>query len=166
MKTPPPIAAGRSCGSCTLCCRLPEIELLDKPADTWCQHCIEGKGCSIYAERPSVCRDFLCLWMTSEELGDAWAPARSHLMIYRQGPQITILADPDQPAVWKSAPYHADLQMWAGEAEQAGGYMIVFWRDEVHKIEGVSAPGIEEPAQGRANPVPPVTASCDATGVS
>lgn len=134
MTLPMPIVAGRSCGPCTLCCRLPEIDAFDKPADAWCTHCVAGKGCSIYADRPSVCRDFLCLWMTSEDLGAEWEPARSHMMIYGQGPQITVLADPDHPDLWRSEPYHAQLKAWAKGSEAAGGYVIVFWRDEVHKI--------------------------------
>ena len=134
MTTPSPTVAGRSCGTCTLCCRLPEIDLFDKPADSWCTHCVEGRGCSIYAERPSVCRDFLCLWMTDESLDAAWTPARSHMMVYGQGLQTTVLADPDHPALWRSEPYHSRLTAWAREKEQAGGYVIVFWRDEVHKI--------------------------------
>jgi len=125
---------GRSCGTCTLCCRLPDIDLFDKPANAWCRHCIEGKGCSIYADRPSVCRDFLCLWMTEEALGEAWEPSRSHMMIYWQGPQITVLVDPDHPDIWRREPYHAQLRAWANEAEPKGGYVIVFWQDDVFKI--------------------------------
>ena len=128
------IAAGRSCGTCTLCCRLPDIDLFDKPANEWCRHCVEGKGCSIYADRPSVCRDFLCLWMTDETLDAAWEPARSHMMIYRQGSQITVLVDPDHPDIWRREPYHAQLQAWADEAAPHGGYVIVFRQDDVFKI--------------------------------
>jgi hypothetical protein len=126
--------AGRSCGTCTLCCRLPEIDLFEKPANVWCRHCIEEKGCSIYEDRPSVCRDFLCLWMTDEELGEEWDPSRSHMMIYRQGPQLTLLVDPDHPEIWRSEPYHTQLRAWASESEPTGGYVIVFWQDDVFKI--------------------------------
>ena len=134
MHPSPTIAPGRSCGTCTLCCRLPDIDLFEKPANVWCRHCIAGKGCSIYADRPSVCRDFLCLWMTDEALDEAWAPSRSHMMIYRQGPQITVLVDPDHPDIWRREPYRAQLHRWARRAELAGGYVIVFWRDDVFKL--------------------------------
>jgi len=128
------IVAGRACNACTLCCRLPDIDHFDKPADEWCLHCVAGQGCSIYAERPSVCREFLCLWMTDHDLGEEWEPSRSHVMIYRQGPQITVLADPDFPDVWRQDPYLPQLQSWAEEAARSGGYVIVFWRNEVVKI--------------------------------
>lgn len=134
MHPSPTIVSGRSCGTCTLCCRLPDIDLFDKPANEWCRHCVAGKGCSIYADRPSVCRDFLCLWMTEEGLDAAWEPSRSHMMVYRQGLQVTVLVDPDHPGIWRSEPYHSQLQEWASEAETTGGYVIVFWRDDVFKI--------------------------------
>ena len=124
----------RSCGVCTLCCRLPEIDLFDKPANAWCTHCVEGAGCSIYPDRPGVCRDFLCLWRTRQALGAEWEPARAKMMVYEQGPQITVLVDPDYPEIWKSEPYLSQLRRWASEAGPGGGYVIVFSLDDVFKI--------------------------------
>ncbi|WP_113553175.1 hypothetical protein [Rhizobiales bacterium] len=128
----PPLAE-RACGTCTLCCRLPDIDALEKPANAWCRHCT-GAGCRIYEDRPQLCRDFLCLWRTDETLGEAWDPARSHMMIYRQGPQVTVLVDPDHPDAWKRAPYAAVLQGWAREGE-GGQYVIVFVGDAVFKVD-------------------------------
>lgn len=72
--------------------------------------------------------------MTDETLGGEWEPSRSGVMIYRQGPQITVLADPDRDALWRQQSYFGQLQAWAAEAAVTGGYVIVFWRDEVVKI--------------------------------
>jgi hypothetical protein len=55
-------AAGRSCAGCTLCCKLPAIEALGKPAFQWCAHCDPKSGCAIYEQRPQPCRDFICAW--------------------------------------------------------------------------------------------------------
>lgn len=129
----PPLES-RSCNACTLCCRLPDIDDLEKPADEWCRHCIAGEGCSIYAERPKLCRDFLCRWMTDDRLGDEWDPLTSHMMVYGQGQQTTVLADPDYPDLWRQEPYMSQLEDWAANAAPRGGYVIVFWRDEVVKI--------------------------------
>lgn len=127
--------ADRACGACTLCCRLPDIDELAKPANAWCENCIEGQGCRIYDFRPQLCRDFLCLWMTDERLGPEWDPARSHVMIYRQGPQITVLVDPDFPDIWKREPYSQQLSQWAREPDVAGQYVIVFVGDDVFKVD-------------------------------
>ncbi|MBK5568688.1 MAG: hypothetical protein I8N66_19920 [Ensifer sp. SSB1] len=129
--TPP---AARGCGTCTLCCRLPDIDALAKPANAWCRHCVDGEGCRIYAQRPQLCRDFLCLWRTDADLDDAWDPARSRMMIYRQGPQVTVLVDPDHSEIWKQPPYAETLQRWAHEGE-GGQYVIVFVGDAVFKID-------------------------------
>lgn len=132
---PPHQPSGRSCNTCTLCCRLPEIDELSKPANAWCVNCVEGKGCTIYADRPTLCRDFLCLWMTDARLGPEWDPATSHMMVYAQGRQLTVLVDPDYPAMWKTEPYAGHLRQWAIEAQQHSGYVIVFAGDDVFKVD-------------------------------
>lgn len=126
------IRGERICGHCTLCCRLPDIDALAKPANQWCDHCREGQGCRIYDRRPQLCRDFLCLWRTDETLDAAWEPMRSRMMVYCQGPQVTVLVDPDFPEIWKQAPYAETLSHWARER---GQYVIVFVGDAVFKID-------------------------------
>ncbi|MBP2561582.1 hypothetical protein J2857_004372 [Neorhizobium galegae] len=130
----------RSCGTCTLCCRLPEIAALEKPADAWCGHCSEGQGCAIYPDRPQLCRDFLCRWMRDPDVSEAWKPLTSKMLVYDQGPQVTVLVDPDHPTIWQQEPYSSDLKEWAQAAEARGHYVILFCGDDVVKIEpGVTA---------------------------
>ena len=58
------------CGSCTACCRIFDIPELSKPAGKWCEHCEIGRGCQIYDSRPSVCKQFECFWLLSQERED------------------------------------------------------------------------------------------------
>ncbi|ATN35474.1 hypothetical protein ACO34A_16855 [Rhizobium sp. ACO-34A] len=125
----------RACGSCTLCCYLPDIDELDKPANTFCRHCIVGNGCSSYETRPATCRDFLCAWMSNPLLDDAWEPSRCHMMVYRQGKQITVLVDPEYPEAWLREPYRDSLHRWAREARADGGYVIVYAGEALSVIE-------------------------------
>lgn len=127
--------AGRACGSCSLCCILPDIDELEKPANVVCRHCVPGGGCQSYAVRPQTCRDFLCLWRTEPLLGTHWDPAVSHMMIYVQGPQTTVLVDPAHPAIWQQEPYFGELRQRAGEARRRGGYLIVYVGDDVTVVE-------------------------------
>ena len=57
------------------------------------------------------------------------------MLAYAQGPQLTVLVDPDQPLVWKAEPYISDLRAWAETADASDGYVILFCGDEVVKIE-------------------------------
>lgn len=52
----------RACGACQLCCVLPAISELGKPANVACKH-LTAKGCGIYDRRPAVCRKFECHWL-------------------------------------------------------------------------------------------------------
>jgi hypothetical protein len=61
-----PLPLARSCGSCTMCCKLVEVPDLGKPAGRRCQHAVVGVGCGKYDERPTQCRTFQCLWLLSE----------------------------------------------------------------------------------------------------
>ena len=63
------------CGSCTACCRVFDIPEIKKPAGKWCEHCAIGKGCKIYEDRPSMCAEFECLWLLSQQREDP----RDHL---------------------------------------------------------------------------------------
>ena len=134
------LVPGRSCDGCMLCCRLPDIDELDKPANAACRHCLQSGGCAIYDQRPALCRDFHCLWRTAAGLDDRWHPNRSGMMIYRQGPQLTVLVDPDREAEWEDGPYRRQLEAWAADAEESGGYVIVFTGDRVEKLEPPRSP--------------------------
>lgn len=66
----------RSCGQCTACCRLLEIEALGKPAGILCQH-NTGCACTIYPERPEACARWHCLWRRIGALPEDLRPDRS-----------------------------------------------------------------------------------------
>ena len=54
----------RDCGTCSACCRLPEVLEINKPANTPCQFlCSKGYGCQIYKNRPKPCADYKCCWL-------------------------------------------------------------------------------------------------------
>ena len=60
----------RSCGDCTLCCKLVAVPALQKEGYEWCKHCAIGEGCKIYKDRPLDCQGFECFWhagLTLEE---------------------------------------------------------------------------------------------------
>src|SRR5262249_23038798 len=77
------LVPGRECGRCTVCCKVPKIDVpeLKKLAGVLCEHCVEGGGCRIYANRPPVCKGWYCGWRRMSSLGDEWRPDRCGILI-------------------------------------------------------------------------------------
>ena len=121
-------APGRSCGTCTLCCKVFDVPSLDKPAGQWCQHCLPGRGCGIHETRPQHCRAFHCLWMTAPWLADAWKPERAKFVLTMDPATRNLLVqvDPGQPRAWRVEPYYPQLKRWAQAALAEGKHVIVF----------------------------------------
>lgn len=126
-------AAGKSCGSCTLCCKVLGIAALQKPHGTWCKHCTPGKGCGIYPDRPEECKTFLCMWLLDPVLGPEWKPDRSKIVlnVAPTGNGIVIRCDPGYPQAWRREPYHRKIQQWAHAARQSNGTLIVLVGNEM-----------------------------------
>ena len=103
---------GKNCGECGMCCKLLTIQSLDKPAGAWCGHFKRAAGCGVYDERPLACRGFICLWLDSEKLDEAWRPDRAKFLMYteKDGQRLNVIVDPNQPGAWKREPYYRRLK--------------------------------------------------------
>jgi hypothetical protein len=111
---------GRSCGECTLCCKLLSIPELHKPEAIWCAHCKPGLGCSIYQERPGSCRDFACKWLLDPGIGDIWYPRRSKMVLHQVLNEfgtppvlMKVLVDRAYPTAWRQEPYYSEIKRMA-----------------------------------------------------
>lgn len=67
----------RTCGECTLCCKILAVPELGKAADEWCEHAHRPVGCDVYATRPGSCRNFTCSWLV-QKIPDSLRPDRIH----------------------------------------------------------------------------------------
>ena len=108
-------------GRCSFCCKALPVHELDKPQGKWCQHARKGEGCAIYADRPSACQTWRCLWLDlGEEAltaapGSIWRELRRPDQVrycidvgvdlfYVDGKPvgcIVIYPDPDLPDAWR-----------------------------------------------------------------
>jgi hypothetical protein len=113
------------CGTCTLCCKLVEVEDLQKPAGRWCGFCSSGqiypahKGCQIHdqPQQPAACKRFRCLWLAGDWPVDL-RPDRSGV-VFLGGPDKLIQAR------YESTDYPFSLGMAAVVAElQRQGYTV------------------------------------------
>jgi hypothetical protein len=127
----------KACGDCTLCCKVMAIEELAKPASSWCPHCEPGRGCLIYAARPTECRTYSCLWLLDDRLDQRWKPSKSRLVLTTSQDGIEIRCDPGFPDAWRKEPFRSEIQKWAvsGEAHDVtvlvitGERMMLVTRD-------------------------------------
>ena len=107
-------AAGKSCGGCGACCKLPEIVELNKPAHVTCVNYVAAQGCSIYPERPGSCRAFECGYLQNPALGEEWRPDRAGFMLYfAPGPRLVAETDLATPDTWRQEPYLSQLREWS-----------------------------------------------------
>jgi hypothetical protein len=130
MQTPETVP-GRSCGECSLCCKLPRIDAVDKPAGLWCRHCAPGRGgCTIYDSRPSSCRAFHCGWIVDARLGPEWQPLTSKMIavVEEAGQRIAVHVDPSYPEAWRREPWYGQLRQWARAAVEDRRQVVVHVR--------------------------------------
>jgi len=122
------IAIERPCGDCMMCCKLPAIEALDKPAGKWCIHATPGAQCNIYEARPTVCRVFNCLWKIDHRIPEAFRPdkVKAVLAIYKEGVLI-VYPDKAYPTAWKDGELGAFISGWPEPfvVETGKGKMVV-----------------------------------------
>ena len=119
-------APARSCGTCTFCCKVLAVPEIDKPADRWCKHVAQGKGCAIYADRPTQCRTFDCLWLHEPALGPEWKPEKSKFVFAKyDGERLVAVCDLAAPNAWRGPAYYPQFKRWAELAAQGERQVIV-----------------------------------------
>jgi hypothetical protein len=102
----------RECGTCSLCCKVLDVPAVYKPAGKWCKHCEPGKGCATYKLRPKACRDFNCLWLSSDTFGPEWKPEVSKFVMSIDEKANCLMIHPDQklPGAWTAEPYYSFIK--------------------------------------------------------
>jgi hypothetical protein len=119
------MAGSNHCGRCTLCCKLLDIPVLQKPAYEWCPNCKAGEGCGLYTERPQPCRDFTCVWLGSQTglkpLPADLRPDRCGMLFYYTGSFRELNGVADRPGAWKSPRVQSLIRAMA-----ATGRTIIF----------------------------------------
>lgn len=77
------LVPGRSCGQCTACCRLLQVEEPDfkKPQDVLCVHCT-GEGCGRYPEWPRICGQWFCAWRRIPSMPEQLRPDQLGVLFY------------------------------------------------------------------------------------
>jgi len=110
-----------------MCCKVPYIKQLNKPAGLWCSHAVPGKGCGIYPDRPEACQRFYCSWMVDSRFGPEWKPQKSKFVVYtHRGENIlNINVDPDYPNAWTKPPFYDQIKKWAVDGAERQRFVFV-----------------------------------------
>lgn len=126
----------KTCGSCTMCCKLLGIKEIAKPTNKWCGHCEIGKGCRIYDNRPQSCREFECLYLMSFDQGTTPAielrPDKCKVVIAPTTDEHIFSAhvDPGNRDAWEKPGVLGLIESIC----KAGFRVIVGWGDTPEKI--------------------------------
>jgi hypothetical protein len=94
-----------------MCCSALEIAELKKPAGKLCGDCRLGRGCAIYSERPQVCRDYECEWLTRRDLARQLRPdlIGAIFMEDADSDEYWAVCAPEKPMAWRSPRVFAHL---------------------------------------------------------
>jgi uncharacterized protein len=109
-----------------MCCKLVAVHELEKPAQSWCEHCDIGNGCRIYDTRPTDCRTFYCGWLLDPHISDDWLPSKSKMVVKFEPKRIVIHVDKDRKDAWRKEPFNAQIRAWARAGLAHGGDVIVW----------------------------------------
>jgi hypothetical protein len=121
----------KNCGTCTLCCKVFDVDWLDKPkpAGRWCHHCKPGKGCAIWQSVPERCADYYCVWRLDPALGPEWKPERARFILthaHEEAP-LAIVLDPGAPDAHRREPYATKLRETAlAHLHGRGSTLVIF----------------------------------------
>lgn len=87
--------AERECGDCQFCCQAKGVEALGKIPWSDCEHQCET-GCSIYAERPQSCVEYLCAYRCGLG-GENARPDRAGALVEIVDLEDAVKVDPADP---------------------------------------------------------------------
>lgn len=121
----------KSCGTCSLCCKLFDIDWLEqpKPAGRWCHHCKPGNGCAIWQNVPSKCASYYCVWRLDPALGAEWKPEKARFILTHahESAPLAVLLDPGAPDAHRREPYWSALLKTARQhLEGRGSTLVIF----------------------------------------
>jgi hypothetical protein len=115
----------RTCGDCTLCCKVMGVSALEKPGGVWCDHRTRD-GCGIYADRPHACRAFECVWLMDPEMPRKFRPDLTKVVLDQDaaGRRLIARCDPANPRAWRREPIYGALKGYAADHWAAGKIVI------------------------------------------
>ncbi len=120
------IENAKSCGPCTMCCKVLAVNELAKPMGVRCAHLAGAGGCSIYPDRPHACRTFECVWLMDPEMPHRFRPDQTKVVLDQdpEGTRLIARCDPANPQAWRRNPMYAALKRYAADTWGSGKIVL------------------------------------------
>lgn len=117
----------KTCGTCSICCKIVAVSDLNKPAHQWCVHNVPKKGCGIWGKHPDVCKVWQCGWILMPQLDERWKPEKCGFIIRTRFriDQLVIDVDPTKPNSWRQEPFFSEIHRWARNSPKSGQQIVV-----------------------------------------
>lgn len=84
------------CGTCTICCKLLNIEETDSKSNIYCKHCNVEVGCKIYNERPECCKIFECCWKQMNIVAEDLRPDNCGVLFEKWSDKVIVGSTNDE----------------------------------------------------------------------
>ena len=147
-------ASLKECGDCNLCCKVYDVEDLEKKAGKMCHNAHKSDdsagGCSIWGLHPKTCQDFKCLWIKHDDMNGLWRPdvAGFVLRLEPNGTTLDIDVDQDRPDHWRREPYYSQIKLWSEVMPKGEGLVNVYAPEGLYVITPMEDLFLKAPKRG------------------
>lgn len=138
------------CGDCTLCCKVYDVDDLEKKAGKRCDHVRPEGGCGVWGLHPKTCQDFKCLWLRHDDMKVMWRPDICGFVM-RIEPNTNNLAidvDQDRHDAWRRQPYYDQIKQWSEVMPRNEGLVLVYAPEGLYVITPMEDLFLKAPKRG------------------
>ena len=143
-------ASLKMCGDCNLCCKIYDVEDLEKKAGQHCHHSGREGGCGIWGLHPKSCQEFKCLWLKHDDMSGLWRPDNAGFVMRLEagGRNLILDADPDRPAAWKQEPYYSQIKLWSEIMPKNEGLVLCYAPEGLYVVTPMEDLLLRTPKKG------------------
>ncbi len=140
----------KECGTCTLCCKVYDIDDFEKKAGKLCHNVRSEGGCGVWGLHPKTCQEFKCLWLRHDDMDGRWRPdvAGFVLRLEPNGTTLDIDVDHDRPDAWRQEPYYSQMKKWSEVMPRNEGLVVVYAPEGLYVITPQEDLFLKSPKRG------------------
>ncbi len=143
-------ASLKMCGECNLCCKVYDVEDLEKKAGHHCHNSGREGGCGIWGLHPKSCQEFKCLWLKHDDMSGLWRPDNAGFVMRLEagGRNLILDVDPDRPDAWKREPYYSQIKLWSEIMPRNEGLVLCYAPEALYVVTPMEDLTLRAPKKG------------------